>query len=71
METIESKVLELTESICHLHFHDKIDAFTAIDKLNKQGFPHVSAEFVETIREQLINETDESKTVSYTDISTL
>jgi hypothetical protein len=65
METIESKVIELAKAICRLRFYDDIDATAAIAKLNSQGLPNVSVKFVQAIYERLIEETDESKTVSY------
>jgi hypothetical protein len=71
MESVESKVIELVEVVCRLHFYDDIDTFTAVRKLNEQGFEDVSAEFVQAIYEQLIKETDKTMTVSYNNLSTL
>jgi hypothetical protein len=54
MDSVESKVLELTEAVCRLHFYDNINASAAIDKLKEQGFPNISIEFVQAIYERLI-----------------
>jgi hypothetical protein len=71
METIESKVIELAEAVCRLHFYDKIDATAAIAKLNEKGFSTVSVQFVQAIYKQLIKETNKTVTVSYNYFCTL
>jgi hypothetical protein len=64
MESIENRILELTEAVCRLHLYEKVEASSLIAKLNEQGFLNISADFVQAIYGRLIEETQKNIKVS-------
>jgi hypothetical protein len=53
MSSIETKVFELTEAICHVRGRDDIDV---VQMLSENGFEAVDVEFIQAIDDNLKEE---------------